>query len=172
MIEALSAWWQDVADEHGAAEALARLCVRLGQETDRCAATFLADTALSLVPTSTAALALIERRTPDPERRALWLRYETFLANAPSPEVAADVRDRLIALLFELGHTYSALVQVDAQLAAVTPIDLTDSAIASAYEALLAEQQAAEQAESEGALVVQLSSRYAPPFDELADAAE
>lgn len=172
MMGALSAWWQDVADEHGAAEALARLCVQLGQETDRQAATFLAETALSLVPTSTAALALIERRTPDPERRALWLRYETFLANAPSPEVAADVRDRLIALLFELGHTYSALVQVDAQLTAVTPCDLTDSAIEAAYQALLAEQQATEQAESDAAQVAQLSRRYVPAFDELADAAE
>jgi len=137
---ALSTWWQTVAMEHGAAEALAQLCVQLGQATERSSATFLADAALLLQPDSTAALGLLERRTPEAERRSLWTRYEAFLSHVPTPDLAADVRERLIALLFELGHSYSALLQVDLQLAALASDDLEDSAIEAAYQALLTEQ--------------------------------
>lgn len=168
---ALSSWWRGVASEHGSAEALARLCVQLGHRTDVPSALFLADEALTLSPSSKAALGLLERRTPDEGRRALWERYERFLAHAATASDAADVRERLVALLFELGHSYSALVEVDAQLASLVPESLTDDAIDAAYQALLAEDESAGDDE---AAVLSLAQYRRPPFEapDLADAAE
>ena len=66
------------------------------------------------------ALAILERASLMVHPRMLCARYEAFLAHAGDHPSAALVRERLSMLLLEQGLVYSALLQVDAALSALS----------------------------------------------------
>lgn len=134
VMEPLSSWWHTVASRQGPKASLARVCLELALSSDRQTAVFLASTALDLTPGSGEALALLERTLPPDQRRALWPRYEAFLASDAPPADVPRVRERLIALLFELGHAYSALAQVDAALDELMAGQLRDADVQRAFD--------------------------------------
>jgi hypothetical protein len=140
-IEPLSSWWQALVARQGPGPALARMCIELALRSDRVTAAYLATTALDLTPGSGEALALLERTIAAPNRRLLWPRYEAFLASEAPVADVPRVREHLIALLFELGHAYSALAQVDETLDALMAADLDDDRVRRAYDTLLAEHE-------------------------------
>ena len=145
VMEPLTFWWQTVVTRQGPGAALARVCMELALRSDREAAAFLASAALDLTAGSGEALALLERTIAPADRRALWPRYEKFLASEAPPADTPRVRERLITLLFELGHAYSALAQVDHMLDTLMADDLSELDVQRAYRELLAEQQPSEQ---------------------------
>ena len=140
-MDPLSSWWQAVAARQGPGAALARVCLELAVRSDRETAAFLASAALDLTPGSAEALSMLERTLPTALRRQLWPRYEAFLKSDAAPGDAPRVRERLIALLFELGHAYSALTQVDQTLDALMADDLDAGDVQRAYASLLAEHE-------------------------------
>ena len=77
-------------------------------------------------------------------RRQLWPRYAAFIAADAPPGDVPEVRARLISLLFELGHGYSALLQVDAALDALSTPRLRDDEVRRAYAEGAARAEPAE----------------------------
>lgn len=138
----LHSWWLANATSQGPAPALVRVCLELALASDRATAAFLAGTALDLVPGSGEALALLERVIDPADRRLLWSRYEAFIASDAPPADVPGVRARLVSLLFELGHGYSALLAVDASLDALMADDLCHEDVRNAYAEALAEAEA------------------------------
>jgi len=145
VMEPLSSWWQADAARQGPGAALTRVCMELALRSDRETAAFLASAALDLTPGSGEALSMLERTLPRAKRGLLWPRYEAFLKSDAPPADEPRVRERLIALLFELGHAYSALTQVDQTLDALMADDLDAGDVQRAYAGLLAEHEPFDQ---------------------------
>ena len=122
----LAEWWASASSRGHEAAALAALCVHFAHVSGRPAAVFLAGHALDLDGANLAALQCLEALAEYLGPAELCRRYETFLAEAsvrheaglaaPSEETLSLVRNRLVRVLFGLGHTYSALRHVDAEL--------------------------------------------------------
>ena len=166
VMEPLTSWWQAVVARQGHRPALAGVCLELAARSEPDVAAFLAGAALDLTPDSAEALALLERSVPARDRRVLWPRYEAFLASDAPPADMSDVRQRLIDLLFDLGHAYSALTQVDQALDGLMGTDLSDQDVERAYRSMVEPAQPPGQLSQ---LAVYLSAWEQPL---LADAAE
>ena len=165
-MEPLTSWWQAVVARQGPNAALARVCIELALRSERDEAAFLAGAALDLTPGSSEALGLLEQSLRAADRRALWPRYEAFLrSDAPAADLP-HVRERLIGLLFELGHAYSALTQVDQALDALMADRLNDDDVQQAYRAQLAAHESSAQLEQ---LAFYLSAWEQPLLAEAAE---